>query len=90
MAFSVRDTASTSKGGGYACRFDSGFCSGGVGFRDLRRCARMGRFPVGVNAATGQPQQKAPQLLITPMRGDRPASLALGTDRFGSDIPVRV
>ena len=50
------------------------------------RCVDLGRFPVGVTAAaTGQPQPKTSQLLITPMRDDGP--LALGTDRFGSDIP---
>jgi hypothetical protein len=55
----------SSRGDRYAHRFDSGFCSCGIGVRGVRRRVDLGQFPDTTGAArTGQAQQKAPQLLV--------------------------
>ena len=82
----ILHTASKSTGGSYARRFDSGFGSCGLCFRDLRRCVDLGQFPDRTSAArAGRRQQKAPQLLITPRRVSGPTALFPGpTNSLGT------
>jgi hypothetical protein len=73
---------SSSRGDRYAHRFDSDFCSCGIGVRGVCRRVDLGQFSDRTGAAgTGRAQQKTPQLL---------ANLLPATNRAAPVFPNKI